>query len=53
MAAEKRMSVTDQAMETLREKILAGEYRLGDKLPPETALTEALVLLYAPRLTSW
>lgn len=42
MAAEKRMSVTDQAMETLREKILAGEYRPGDKLPPETALTEML-----------
>lgn len=42
MSAEKRMSVTDQAMETLREKILAGEYRPGDKLPPEVALTEML-----------
>ena len=42
MSAEKKMSVADQAMETLREKILAGEYRPGDKLPPEVALTEIL-----------
>ena len=36
------MSVTDQTMEALREKILSGEYRPGDKLPPEVALTEML-----------
>lgn len=42
MSAEKKISVTDHAMETLREKILAGEYRPGDKLPPEVALAEIL-----------
>ena len=40
MEKEKRISVTDQAVDALRSKILAGEYPPGTKLPSEAALSE-------------
>ena len=40
MEKEKRISVTDQAVDALRSKILAGDYPPGTKLPSEAALSE-------------
>ena len=40
MEIERRISVTDQVVDALRSRILAGEYKPGVKLPSETALSE-------------
>ncbi len=40
MEKGKRISVTDQAVDALRSKILAGEYPPGTKLPSEISLSE-------------
>jgi len=40
MEKEKRVSVTDQVVDALRSRILAGEYKPGVKLPPEMTLSE-------------
>ena len=42
MEKEKRISVTDQAVDVLRSKIQAGTYRPGNKLPSEISLSEML-----------
>ena len=40
MEKERRISVTDQVVDALRSRILAGEYKPGVKLPPEMTLSE-------------
>ncbi len=40
MKKESRISVTDQVVDALRSRILAGEYKPGVKLPPEMTLSE-------------
>ena len=40
MEKERRISVTDQVVDALRSRILAGEYKPGVKLPSEISLSE-------------
>jgi GntR family transcriptional repressor for pyruvate dehydrogenase complex len=42
MQAVKRVSVTTQIVESVRDSIVKGQFRIGDKLPPETKLCELL-----------
>jgi GntR family transcriptional repressor for pyruvate dehydrogenase complex len=42
MKAVKRVSVTTQIAESVRESIVKGQFRIGDKLPPEVNLCELL-----------
>jgi GntR family transcriptional repressor for pyruvate dehydrogenase complex len=42
MKSVKRMSVTTQVVESVRESIVKGQFRIGDKLPTEGKLCELL-----------